>query len=86
MALYFEDRWWQEYLEDVMYRDGPHLRKKGLPVWVLVGNFQLYKGDKKKALGGYSEWLTYDDLEAALAYYAEFPEVIDRRLRSMEQD
>ena len=85
MANTVEKRWWQEYLEDDTYRDGPHLRNMGLPVWVLVGNFQLYDGDKKKALGGYSQWLTSDDLEAALAYYAEFPEVIDRHLRSMEQ-
>ena len=85
MALHYGDKWWAEYLEDDLYPDGPHLRNMGLPVWVLVSNYQLYEGNKEKALGGYSQWLTRDDLEAALAYYAEFPEKIDEHLQILEQ-
>ena len=73
-------------MEDDIYPDGPHLRRKGLPVWVLVGYYQFFEGDKEKTLGGYTQWLTYEDLEAALAYYEEHPQQIDEHLQSLEQD
>ena len=86
MALYFKDRWWAKYLEDYDYDDGAHLRNMGLPVWVLIGYYKLYEGDKAKALGGYRDWLTIEDMDAALAYYEEFPYDVDKKLWENEHD
>ncbi len=86
MALYYKDKWWAKYLEDYDYDDGAHLRNKGLPVWVLIGYYKVYEGDKEKALGGYSKWLTMEDMEAALAYYEEYPYDVDKKLWENEHD
>ena len=77
------DKWWVEYLADEIYDYGPRLKNTGLPVWVLVGNYKLYNGDKDRVLYGFRDWLTAADVEAALAYYEDFPEDIDRKLQSM---
>ena len=85
MALHYKDRWWAEYLEDYDYDDGPHLRKTGLPFWVLVSRCRLNKGDKERVLAGWQGWVTPEELDAVLAFYKEFPEEIDRKLWKMEQ-
>lgn len=86
MAIYYKDKWWGKYLEDYDYDDGAHLRSTGLPVWVLIGNYRLYEGDKEKAVGGYSGYLTMEDMEAALAYYNESPYEVDKKLWENEHD
>lgn len=86
MALYYKDKWWGEYLEDYDYDDGAHLRRTGLPVWVLVGYYRVYGGDKEKVWNGYRDWLTMDDVEAALAYYEESPYEVDKKLWENEHD
>ncbi len=78
------DKWWVEYLADEIYDYGPRLKNTGLPVWALVSLYKVYDGDKDRVLYGYRDWLTAADVEAALAYYEDFPEDIDRKLRSME--
>lgn len=85
MALYFKDKWWGKYLEDYDYDDGPRLRKTGLPFWVLVSRYRLNKEDRERVLAGWQGWVTPDELDAVLAFYKEFPDEIDRKLRQMEQ-
>ena len=78
------DRWWAKYLSTPIDAGGPRIRDKGFPVWALISHYKLYQGDKAKVLHSYRDWLTGADLEAALAYYAEFPEDVDRKLRRLE--
>ena len=58
----------------------------GLPVWVLIGYYRVYEGDKEKVWNSYRDWLTMDDVEAALAYYEEFPYDVDKKLWENEHD
>ena len=85
MALYFKDKWWAKYMEDYDYDYGPRLLKSGLPFWVLVSNCRTYDGDKERVLSGWGGWVTGEELDAVLAYYAEFPDDIDHHLWKMEQ-
>ena len=85
MALYFKDRWWAKYMENYDYDDGPHLRKTGLPFWVLVSRYRLANGDKEKVIADWQGWVSPEELDAVLAYHQEFPEDIDRKLWKMEQ-
>ena len=78
------DKWWAEYMTDEIYDYGPRLKNRSFPVWALISHYKLYQGDKAKVLHSYRDWLTGADLEAALAYYAEFPEDVDRKLRRLE--
>ena len=80
MAVNYKDKWWGEYLSPPINQAGPRIRDKGFPVWSLVGFYQLYAGDREQILYDYCGELTAAELDAALAYYAEFPEVVDRKL------
>ena len=74
------DRWWAEYLSTPIDAGGPRIKNKGFPVWSLIGCYQIYDGDKERVLRDYCGILTAAELDAALAYYAEFPYAIDRKL------
>lgn len=48
----------------------------GLEVWEMIDIYCGFGGDKAAILDGYP-WVTSDMIDAALAYYAAFPEAID---------
>ena len=72
-------------MEDYDYDDGPHLRKTGLPFWLLVSRYHINGRDKERVLAGWRGWVTAEELDAVLSFYDEFFEDIDRKLWQMEQ-
>ena len=60
------------------------IRGHRIPVWCVVGLRQLGASDAK-ILDAYPS-ITFEDLEAALDYYATNREEIDRNIRENEED
>ena len=81
-----EERWWDQYMDPNHYKSGPVLKGSGLAAWALVGQYKLHDGDKSAVLAGWNGILTAAELDAILAYYAEFPFDIDKNLWENEHD
>ena len=75
---------WSQHIEEYPLRAVPIVREKGFSVWSLVGMYRVYEGDKQKVLADYGGRLTAEELDAALAYYQDFPDEIDRRLWELQ--
>ena len=84
MTAQRQDKHWRDYIEEYSPRGVPTIRDKGMSVWSLVGYYRVYEGDKQKILNGWMGELTAEELDAALAYYEEYPDDIDRRLWELE--
>ncbi len=56
------------------------MRRMGMPVWSVINIYFAYEKDRNKVLKSYSGWLTLEELEAALAFYRDNPEEIERKL------
>lgn len=72
----------------IVFMDGPTGRRAviggtGLDVWEVVATYKSVDGDRDRLRGCY-EWLTGRQLEAALGYYALYPEEIDARIEREE--
>ena len=70
-----------QYLEPNPHRPGPadwRLRDYGVSVWAIVGQWQTVEHDVGRVAAAYA--VPRQAVEAALAYYAQNPEVIDARL------
>jgi uncharacterized protein (DUF433 family) len=68
----------------IVFADGPCGRRAriagtGLDVFEIIEGYQSVGKDLKRLRIAY-HWLTPDQLQAALDYYAAFPEEIDARL------
>ena len=71
---------WEKYVDEHAKPGTPALRNSGYPVWSIIGNMKLYRGNRKEVLKGYMGTLTEPELDAAIAYYWAYPEDIDRKL------
>lgn len=72
----------------IVFVDGPIGRRAaiagtGLDVWEVVGTW-LEVGKDYARLRKTYDWLTEQQLKAALAYYEQYPQEIDERLESEE--
>jgi uncharacterized protein (DUF433 family) len=79
-----QEEHWRQYIEEYSRRTVPIIRDKGFSVWSLVGYYRVCAGDKQQVLADYRGYLTGEELDAALAYYKEFPDDIDRKLWELE--
>lgn len=50
-------------------------------VWKIIAIYQDFEGDLEKILEGYAPGLSERDIQLALAYYREFRDEIDERIR-----
>lgn len=55
----------------------------GIEVWEVMATYQSVGNDLKRLKKTY-HWLSQDQLRAALAYYAAYPEEIDRQIEKNE--
>ena len=72
----------------IVFIDGPTGRRAaiggtGLDVWEVSSTHKSVGGDRDRLRRSY-EWLTERQLEAALGYYALYPEEIDARIEREE--
>ncbi len=73
----------------IIFADGPAGRRAriagtGLDVFEIIKAHQIM-GNKRSRLDTAFHWLTCEQLDAALAYYAAFPEEIDARLAEEDE-
>ena len=81
-----KDKSWQKYIDLNSRRSVPIIRDKGMSVWSIIGYYRVYEGDKARLLADYGGHLTVEELEAALAYYQDYPDGIDRKLWEIAND
>ena len=77
---------WHEHIEYIV-GDNPRMvlgqarmRRMGMPVWSVLNNYFTYDGDADRVLDSYRGWITVDELNAALDFYKDYPDAIDRKL------
>ena len=75
---------WQKYISENSRRSVPVIKEKGFSVWSVVGYYRACEEDKKRVLADYGGGLTEEELDAALFYYQEYPDEIDRKLWELE--
>jgi uncharacterized protein (DUF433 family) len=68
----------------IIFADGPCGRRAriagtGLDVFEIIKELQIVNGDREQLARGF-HWLSPEQIQAALDYYAAFPEEIDARL------
>lgn len=73
----------------IYFVDGPNARRAavsdtGLEVWEIVRNYKSVDEDGERLKASYP-WLSEDQLDAALAYYEQYPEEIDARIAREER-
>jgi uncharacterized protein (DUF433 family) len=78
----------QRRVPGIAFADGvdgrvPVIAGTGIQVFEVVGVYRAANGDRALVQRAF-DWLSPAQLDAALAYYAAYPEEIDRRL--MEED
>ena len=86
MALQHKDKSWQKYIDLNSPRSVPIIRDKGMSVWSVIGYYRVYEEDREQLLATYCGELTEEELDAALAYYQDYPEGIDRKLWEIAND
>ncbi len=75
---------WKTYIDEHPPRSEAVIRGKGMPVWSLVNQFRLNRGDKEQTLDSYLGEVSNEELDAALAYYWTKPFVIDEKLEEID--
>lgn len=81
-----KDKPWQDYIVVNSRRSVPVIRDKGMSVWSVIGYYRVYEEDRERLLATYCGHLTEDELDAALAYYQDYPDGIDRKLWEIAND
>jgi len=69
----------------IVFTQGPSGRRAtvagtGLDVWEIIATYQRLGRNERRLRRAY-DWLTEPQLRAALAYYAQYPDEVDARLR-----
>ena len=69
----------------IVFTQGPSGRRAtvagtGLDVWEIIAAYQRLGRNERRLRRAY-DWLTEPQLRAALAYYAQYPDEVDARLR-----
>ena len=86
MVSQHKDKPWHKYIDLNSRRSVPIIRDKGMSVWSVIGYYRVYEQDREKLLATYCGELTEEELDAALAYYGDNPEGIDRKLWEIAND
>lgn len=86
MALQHKDKPWQKYIDLNSRRSVPVIRDKGMSVWSVIGYYRVYEEDRERLLATYCGHLTEEELDAALAYYQDYPYAIDKKLWEIAND
>lgn len=71
------------YIEVDPYRPSPDeawLRDSGVPVWAIIGQLEVLKGDIEQVASDYG--VPVDAVEAAIAYYWHHKPAIDARIQA----
>src|SRR5579871_1816792 len=69
----------------IIYEDGAigrraHVVGSGLDVFEVITTYVNTAKDEQRIIEGYRDWLTPEQVKAALEFYRLFPEEIDERL------
>ena len=82
----YKDKPWHKYIDLNSRRSVPVIRDKGMSVWSVIGYYRVYEEDRERLLATYCGNLTEEELDAALAYYQEYPYAIDKKLWEIAND